>query len=219
MFTTEKIAAFLQGVKFTGDSDKKNLELTIYITPISYELAAEVSEGIADRLFREGSDGRWNPALEMPSARFEGPKIPVQTVTVYPVADGAMPEKELEKSRTALINVNIDSFSSLRLIAEKPDLTLAFKAHVDMDKVSVELAMRYFKTKVYLTFAAMQAELPMGHPDTVESKLKSVIGELLTALTVVPTLDAKSARGYAIAKTGDLIDLLAQLRADLLRAK
>jgi hypothetical protein len=38
-----------------------------------------------------------------------------------------------------------------------------------MDKVSVELAMRYFKTKVYLTFAAMQAELPMDHPNTVES--------------------------------------------------
>lgn len=174
MFRTEKFSAFLQGVKWSGTAEKKLIELVIYITPITFELAAEVSEKIADRLFRRGEDGKWAPALEMPTAAFNAGTIPVQTMTIFPVNDQETGDPALtETLGTMLQNVNVSGFHALQLIPAKPDLTLAFRATTALDKLTAELAIRFYRKKIFLTFAAMQGELPL------DNKQNTVAGEAL----------------------------------------
>jgi len=163
MFQTEKIPAFLQGVKFAG---KDGLEFTVYINGVTHELVSEVADWMADIMFRRGNDGKWQPVKGLPSGELDDPKVPVQMMGLYPVA-----EEEHENLGAMLPSASVYGFKTLRLFDDKPDLTLAFNVRVERNKLSLELGDRYFKKKegLFLSFAPMKTELPMDHPgDTVD---------------------------------------------------
>lgn len=171
MFKQDKVECFIQGVKFAGDEKEKTIEFLVYVTPLTLALAEEVSAKLADRLFRNGE-----PAQEMSRAAFNLDGMCVQSVVWFPVKDPA-----LDFSAVLTENVKCFGLVAMRLFPEKPEFSLTFKANVPMDKNSLEIASRYYKKKVCLSFKAMQGELGFepthavaGHPLCQECNLLAV---------------------------------------------
>lgn len=154
MFETPKISAFLQNASFRGENEKKYVRFQFYLTPISYELACEVSPRLADRLFRKIEDGAWAPASEVPSIGFDLGKIPLHTIELHPHDDAMM-----DHTGAMMQRAHITGIHARKLFPDNPNFTLIFSADVPMDDMSVKLAQKYFKLPVFLTFAVMQGQL------------------------------------------------------------
>lgn len=154
MFQTPKIAAFVQKASMEGKDEKKFVRFTIYITPILHALACEVSPAIADRLFKFDAAGEPHPVLEMQSTSFEIGAIPLQTMLMHPVDDPAMDDHGV-----MLQAVEISAIHARKVFPEDPNFTLIFNAEVPKNSLAVQMIDRYFREKVFLTFATMQQEL------------------------------------------------------------
>ncbi len=156
MFKTPKVKAYLQAASWQGKEDDPKQRMTFYITPISFELAEEVSPKLADRLFRKDPNtGKWMPARELGNGRFDLGTLPLQTMEWHPAGDGV-----LEYDAGVLVQgVTITAISALHLFADSDDTTLAIVCEVPLDAHIVDLARRYYRKSVWITMADMQAPL------------------------------------------------------------
>lgn len=153
MFTTEKVPSYLNNFSGIGEDEKKEIKLSIYVTPISYELANEVSPQIADRIFRKFND-EWTPALEVGKTSFIIGQIPPQRVTFLPHEDSLV-----EMFGILLENAHITGIEARKAWPDKPDFRLEFVMTVPMDENSMTIIRRYYKEKVLLTMFPMQPTL------------------------------------------------------------
>lgn len=166
MFTTEKVQAFVQRASLEGKDDSKFVRFTFYVTPITYELAKEVSAIIAANLFRLDAVGAPHPVLEVSTVSFEIGEIPLQTMKLYPATD-----VELESHGTLLTAVQIRAISARKVFPDDPNFTLIFNAELPKDDLSFAMMGKYFREKVFVTFAEMQKDLfpKNGVQDTIQN--------------------------------------------------
>lgn len=157
MFESAKTKTYLQNVSFDGKDTKKIVRTIFYITPVSYDLAAEISQEMADTLFKDG-----NPRQVMPNVQFKLDNMALQSVTWHPFDDPAM-----DNMGALTHNCKISSISAMRPYPDKPDFRLIFRADFPMDSNIVALVHRYFRTVVFLTTSDMQGELFAGTEDPI----------------------------------------------------
>jgi hypothetical protein len=154
MFRTEKIKVYLQNVGWKGKEDAPLNQLTFYITPITYDLASEISPEIAKAMFSKSIDNRQNPMAVLASTRFKTPKFQLQAVKFHPSMD-----PEVDNLGVLTEGWNIKALWAMHLFADSDDLTLAFLMEAPLDKLTIELAQKYYKRQLYLTMTSMQTEL------------------------------------------------------------
>lgn len=153
MFKTPKVPCWLQNFTGQGEDEKKEIRFTLYVNPITYGLAAEVSPHLADRLFRN-IGGEWSPVSEMPKAVFTLGGMPAQRATFYPHND------ELVEMYGVLVeNCKISGIQATRAFPDKPEFRLEFAMTVPMDEVTMGLIRRFYKEQFFLSTAPMQPEL------------------------------------------------------------
>jgi len=154
MFKSRKVKAYLQNVSWKGKEDAPLNQFTIYITPISFVLAKEISLDIATTLFSESIDDRQNPRSVLTNSRLKLPKLEMQSVVFHPTADEAM-----DGHGVLTKGWSIKSIWSMHLFADSDDITLAFLMEAPLDKLNIELAHKYFKRVVHLSMEDMQTDL------------------------------------------------------------
>jgi hypothetical protein len=154
MFTTPKIQSFIQGASFQGKDEKKYVRFQVYVGPISHDLAEEVSPAIASLLFKKDEAGAFHPVLEMDSAQFEIGAIPLQTMEMHPIDDPAM-----DLHGVLLQGIQISNISARKVFPGDPNFTLIFNAELPKNELAVQMMDKYFREKVFLTFAVMQGQL------------------------------------------------------------
>lgn len=154
MFKTEKVSAYLNNFTGKGDDERKELKLNLYVTPITYQLANEVSPHLADRLFRRAGNDEWNPCAEMPKAVFNIGDIPAQRVLFYPHQDEAV-----EKFGILVETARISGIQAVRAFADKLDFRLEFDMTVQMDDVTMGICRRFFKEPIYVSMEPVQPVL------------------------------------------------------------
>jgi hypothetical protein len=154
MFSTEKIKSYLNNFTGNGDSDEKFMKLVFYVTPITYELASEVSPLLADRLFRNSNGKDWQPAQEMPKASFSSIQVPKCNLTFHPH------DADMKIDNGVMVPaVAISNLRAQRAYPDKPEFRLEFDCVVPMDQDTMELVHKYYKSTCFLTFEASQAEI------------------------------------------------------------
>lgn len=149
-----KVPAFIQAAGFAGRKDKRAIRVLVYITPITHVLAAQVSPEIAALLFHPDGSGKMQPSLVMPTAGFDIGNIPLQRMELHPSAD-----PKLDNLGVLLDRVEISNISARKIFPDDPNFTLSFHVSLPLDKLSVEMAHRYYDEKVFLTFEAMQLSM------------------------------------------------------------
>ena len=155
MFKTERVGCYLNGFAGHGDDqESKELKLVFHVTPISQELAAEVSPHLADRLFRwDGLDGTWQPAREITKAMFTRVQVQMQNITF---------NDELQKAGSAGMLVTgaaIYNLRAQRAFQDSFEFRLEFDVVVPMDGITMGLVERYYKSTCFLTMEPTQREI------------------------------------------------------------
>src|SRR5438477_9711616 len=89
MFTSQ-VEAILKSVVLDSHDDQRIARCVLHVTPLSYELAKEVSAHIADRLYQLNGRNEFVPCLEVTSMSFNE-KIPPQRMEFRPHPDVAVP--------------------------------------------------------------------------------------------------------------------------------
>lgn len=155
MFRTEKISIYLNNFNGQGEKDKAEVRLDCYLTPITYELASEISPQLADCLFRKaGNTDDWNPRAEMPKAMFQIGDIPAQRVTFYPHKDDLV-----EMFGVLAENVRISGIQAVRAYPDKLDFRLQFYMNIPKNKTVMDICDRFYKDEIYISMSEMQPVL------------------------------------------------------------
>lgn len=154
MFDTKKVSAYLNNFSGIGEDDKKELKLSIYVTPITYELASEVSPQLADRLFRKSTSDEWAPAAEIAKTSFMLGQLDPQRVTFHPHDD-----EKLDMYGVLIENARVSNIEARKAFPDKPDFRLEFQMTVPMDESSMGIIRRYYKEKFFLSTEPMQPML------------------------------------------------------------
>ncbi|HEY6382036.1 MAG TPA: hypothetical protein VIY07_09555 [Pseudolabrys sp.] len=154
MFQSTNVEVYLKSAVLDTDGDKRIAKAKFFITPIEYELACEISYGIADRLFT-GKNGDRAPSQEMTKADF------VMSFPRYSMEFTRDPG--YSEKHTLIPDVSITSLSAQKLFADKSDFSLIFTASFeiggDAGKTIVRDLIDLLHEKLFITFRASQGEL------------------------------------------------------------
>ena len=156
MFKTERVCCYLNGFAGHGDDqESKELKLVFHVTPISQELATEVSPHLADRLFRwDGLDGTWQPAREITKASFASVHVQMQNITFH-----GLPEENREDRGVLVLGAAISNLRGRRAFQDSFEFRLEFDVVVPMDSITMELVEKYYKSPCFLTMEPIQSEI------------------------------------------------------------
>ena len=153
MFTSEKIPCHLRSVKFKGDEEKGALECNFYITPLTYDLAYELSDRIAKQLFhKQGSV--YAPIQEFGLTVLNLGEIDMQNMELYPHDDNGADGSGRMIPACTIGKVSVD-----KLDEESPDWSLIFQVSMPLDSNSLELCNRYYRKTVLITMEPAQEGL------------------------------------------------------------
>lgn len=133
------------------------MKLVFHVPAISYDLAAEISPQLADRLFRK-LDGEWEPSQEITKAAFGSIHVEMQNITFFELPDGLH-----------LNGVFMPSCAISNLRAQRPfhDFRLEFDVVIPMDHSTMRLVEKYYKSTCFLTMEAVQREIELpAQPET-----------------------------------------------------
>jgi hypothetical protein len=154
VFKTDRIACYLNGFAGHGeDNDNKELKLIFHVTPITPELAAEISPWLADRLFRK-TDGEWEPAREITKASFANLSIKMQNITFH-----AFPEASLIEDGILIPGCAIGSLRAQRATVVDWEFQLAFDVVLPMNRITMDLVEKYYKATSFLTMKPVQRDM------------------------------------------------------------
>jgi hypothetical protein len=171
MFKTAKVGCYLNSFSSHGDDqDSKELRLVFHVPAIPYELAAEISPQLADRLFRK-VDHEWEPSQEITKAAFGSVQVQMQNITCFELPDG------LHVGGTYVPGCAI---SNLR--AQRPfhDFRLEFDVVVPMDSSTMRLVEKYYKATVFLTMEPVQRDIeykPEAETEATQEELQAAADE------------------------------------------
>lgn len=155
MFSTPKVAVFMQKASVEGRKENKVIRYTFYITPIKHALAAEISPKIADLLFTFDAGGAPHPITEMDGPHFNIGKIHLQNMFLHPSDDPKM-----DKHGAMLTRAQISHLAARKLfLPDNPDFTLEFRVEVPFDEMAFDMVRRYYDEKLFVTFEPMQLNL------------------------------------------------------------
>lgn len=163
MFKSSRVGCYLNGFGGHGDdSESKELKLVLQITPITLELANEISPLLADRLFRNVM-GEWLAAGEITKASFSSIPIPMQNITFNELPEGG--------SGVVVPGCAISNLRAAR--AYEGAFRLEFDVVVPMDGMTMRLVEQFYKATCFLTMEPIQRELieeqDGGAADTTQS--------------------------------------------------
>lgn len=117
MFTSKNQELYVKNVSFeAGKDDEVLATMTMYITPITKELAEEVHSEIATTLFNR--NGKPRPEASTVGFTVEPPACQMEY----------MLHKEVKTGRGLLPFVEFSGLKAMKLFADDPNFTLAFKA-------------------------------------------------------------------------------------------
>lgn len=157
MFRTENTQLYLKSINLKAEDDNKRFcTLRLFRTPISFELASEVSEGIADRLFRK-SGSSYQPVQEMGRAELFV-SVPLLSMEYRRSPDYVGHQVLIE-------NVSIENVWAQKLLPGNPNFSLLFDARFEIvDKTVVSDLTTLLHETFFFTFKQMQPGL-FGEPD------------------------------------------------------
>lgn len=151
MFTSEKQATHLQSFKSSGDADQPSLDLKLYITPLTYELAYEISDRIAKQLYRrEGTN-------HVPVHELDDPTLILGELPPYNLE--LFPHAEADGAGQMIAGCRIGKVQASKLFPDNPDWSLVFTVTAPMDSNSIALAHKYYRKTLFLTLVESQKEL------------------------------------------------------------
>lgn len=151
MFKQPNVECYLKSVVLDTEDDKRICKLRLFVTPITFDLASEVSPLIADRLFRKSGDG-FVPVQEM-----DGPKFLIQ------VSEQSMEYRrhpEYVGHQVSVSHVSIGNLTAQKVIPGDPNFSLIFTASFEiLDKTVITDLADLLHEKLFVTFAPMQPGL------------------------------------------------------------
>jgi len=152
MFKTENVEVYVKGVTTgLGKDDVILATLTLYVTPIKYELAKEVDESLAATLFRKrGTEYKPVQILDKPTFLLEpqGCSLKWRTLPDMDSGGGLIPFVQFTKLR------------AFKPFADNPNFTLAFDAtFICPDKDTLWSFAGKSKKSIFVTFTQVQGEL------------------------------------------------------------
>lgn len=165
MFETPKFSVFMQKASIEGRKEEKVIRFVFYVTPITHVLATQLSPDVAKLLFVPDGHGAMNPNPVLENPDFNVGSIPLQRMYLHPSDD-----EKMDGHGVLLDRAKLSHFSAKRLFADDPNYTLEFRVEVPKDELSVNMMSKFYDEKLFLTFEAMQNELPLskgkcGHCD------------------------------------------------------
>lgn len=153
MFTSPKVEMFLQSCKFAGEEEKSSIEVSFYITPLTYDLLYEISDRIAKQLFRKAGSV-YEPTQELGLTVLNIGEKPAYNLEFFPHnSEGS------DGSGQMIPSCRIGKVSADKLFTDDPDWSLIFKAILPLDSHSLTLCHRYYKKKVFITFVEAEGTL------------------------------------------------------------
>ena len=181
MFLSPHIPCLLKSATLKLTKDETRLALvTCVVEPFSRELAAELGADVVDHLFIPNPDrGReqaaWVPRPEVTEIGF---CLPVLRQCVEVVEHPELP------SAYVLRDVGMERIRVTRPDPELPRLTLSFVLAIILEsKDAINFVVHDFGRLVYLSFAAMQRELPLEmDPDVRKAaKVLEIVDDFMAA--------------------------------------
>jgi hypothetical protein len=152
MFTTPNVEAVLKSVVLDSSDDKRIAKCALHITPLTYELAAELSPHVADNLFRKIGEWKWEPRLEVTHIGFND-VFPPQRMEFRPAPEVAVPGGVFP-------GVEIRGVEAFRAKArEEFTLVLAIRFEIGERQVASRFLIDLYKQHCYLSFEPMQRRL------------------------------------------------------------
>lgn len=157
MFEQPKFPVFMQKASIEGRKEDKVIRFVFYVTPVSHVLATQLSPDVAKLLFVPDGAGMMNPNPVLENPDFNVGTIPLQRMYLHPSDD-----EKMDGHGVLLDRAKLSHFCAKRLFADDPNYTLEFRVEVPKDELSVDMMAKYYDEKCFLTFEAMQLELPEG---------------------------------------------------------
>lgn len=153
MFTTNT-PCYLKEARFTDDRTDAVVKATFFITPVSYSIAKEIDEKIADAIFRT-SGPEHLPRLEVSKQDF-----------VYQSEPHEMHyrlHEDLESNSGMIPVVQVTSLRVFRLFTEDNGFTLAFDVMFPIhDKELAWFFISRIRKQMILSFKILQEKLPLS---------------------------------------------------------
>ena len=153
MFKSKQVEHFLQSFKATGDADKPSVQVSMYVTPLNYDLLYEVDDRVAKQLFRK-EGGNHVPVAEIDDVTLKLGEIGTFNLELYPHnqegADGA---------GQMIPSCRITKVEASKLFADQEDWSLIWHAILPMDSHSLELLRKYYKKTCFVSLEPVQEEL------------------------------------------------------------
>jgi hypothetical protein len=150
MFDSQ-VEAYLKSIKVKREDDKRIAVLRFFITPITHALASEVSQVIADRLFRNNGSA-YLPVQEMGTTEFT---IPVEDQDV-----SYQRHPDYPGHHVTIAGVAIGHISAQKVIPDDPNFSLIFDASFEiLDKTMIGDLTDLLAEKIYLNFKPVQPGL------------------------------------------------------------
>jgi hypothetical protein len=175
---TSQIEAVLKSVVLDSSDEKRIAKCALHISPLTYDLAKELSPHVAENLFRKLGEWKWEPRFEVTHIGFNE-TFPPQRMEFRPAPDVAIPGGFFP-------GVEIRGVQAFRP-KEHEDFTLVLGIRLEIGErqVASKFLIDLYKQHVYLTFSPMQRELSLNLERPQEKPLS---GQFITER-------AKAARG------------------------
>lgn len=149
MFNKKNQELYVKNVTFSADNEESIMaRMTLYITPITKELAEEIHAEIATTLFNRNGKPR--------------PEASTVGFTVEPAACSMeyLLHKEMKSGRGLIPFVEFDGLRAMKLFADKPDFTLAFNATFECnDKETAWAFINRLRKPILATFREAQIRM------------------------------------------------------------
>lgn len=182
MFTSTKVGCYLNGFAGHGDDpESKELKLVFHISPITPELAIEISPHLADRIFRSVG-GQYEPVKEMPKASFAPIQVPMQNIAFFSLPEG-------KENGVVVENAAISNLRVSRAFPTGLEPRLEFDVVIPMDKETMRLVEKYYKATCFLTMDEVQRQIEYSEDSATGASLQEVADAEEPAMETVPPGD------------------------------
>lgn len=160
-FKSPRVGCFLNGFGGHGETEDKELKLTLQVNPISPDLAAEISPDLRDALFYMDA-GEWQRRAAT-KASFGSINIPLQNLRVFELPFGGGWQSDLIPS-ASIGNLRADK-------NEAGEYRLTFDVVIPMDRHTMQMVHRLFKASCFITTEEVQVEIPGGDQVALQTGL------------------------------------------------
>lgn len=185
MFKSE-ISAYIQDVRRIPDPKNGtdvHVRVEFHVTPLTPDLAAEISAEIREALFRKDGAGGWIPRGIVSETDLD--------TTADRLRITYRAHQDLNAAAT-ILGVAIDNVNAVRAYPDKPHLRLRFRATFQSDRDTFwDLVARYWRAKdeVLLQFEAMDPSLFESEDQTAAAEAGELAHSVICIACDSPAVD------------------------------